>query len=92
MIDLKQMQAALLLQWVGLCSKRRRSISGHIPKKERNKIEKNCSLWRQIFVFLFESEKSRCERVAADYSSILELCVKSVARLQPPRPFCDKFN
>ena len=89
MIDLKQMQAAFLLQWVGLCSKRRRSI---VESYSKQKQKNNCSLWSQIFVFLFESEKSRCERVAADYSSILELCVKSVARLQPPRPFCDKFN
>ena len=38
--------------------------------------------FREILVFLFESEKACFERVADDYLSLLELCVKNVARLE----------
>ena len=49
MIDLKQMQAAFLLQWVG------RLFQAQALDKWKKYF---CSLWRQILVFLFESEKS----------------------------------
>ena len=53
MIDLKQMQAAFLLQWVGrLFQAQALDKWSYVPKNFF------CSLWRQILLFLFESEKS----------------------------------
>ena len=52
-IELKQMQAAFPLQWVG------RLFQAHALDKRSLIPKKYCrSLWRQILVFLFESEGS----------------------------------
>ena len=87
MIDLKQMQTAYLLQWVkSRLQAQALDKWSHIPKKEKRKKRKKkksfCSLWRQILMFLFESEKSCFFRVAAGYLSLLELCFKNTARLE----------
>ena len=75
----------------GLQKRRGRALDkwSHVPKK----FLKNCSLWRQIFVFLFESEKSCFLRITDDYLSLLEFCVKNLARLELLRPFyaCTNF-
>ena len=89
MIDLKQMLAAFLLHWVGrLFQAQALDKWNHIPKNI-------FASFGDKYLCFFSNLKSRAFKGLQifDCLSLLELCVKNVARLELSRPFyaCANF-
>ena len=88
MVDLKQMQTAFLLQWVG-CLFQAQAVGKwcHIP-------ENSFAPFGDKYLCFFSNLKRRAFKglQMIIYLSLLELCVKNVARLEQSRPFCAGVN